>query len=90
MTAKKTATNNGPIKADKMGDEGFAQLNRAYATMDVNSFRSFCINLLQSRSVSSKEKVGSVCDAIRRDRTNDSILRRVTNFYLAGEGLKVL
>lgn len=78
------------IKHDKFGDDGFTRIYSAYAQMDVVDFRKFCINEVKTNSCSSQVKKDGFCRELEKLTNKDRIVSKVTNFFMAGEGYKVI
>lgn len=78
------------VTYDKFGDEMFKQLNRNYVKMDLVEFKKWCCETIDTHSVSSNVKKNSFKEAINSCRDKNYVVKKVTNFFLAGEGLSVL
>ena len=76
------------VKVDTIGSDGMQKLFSDYASKDTISFRSSCIQaiLLSSGSVSTKEKFVTI---LTEAKSKDVMLKKVTNYLLAGQGLGV-
>lgn len=73
---------------DTCGDVGFGNLFRNYSVLSLEEFREYCIETIRkSRSPDSK-KVQWV-NMIKDLPNKDLIVKKVSNFMLAGEGLRV-
>lgn len=80
---------NKPIQHDKFGDDGFAELFAAYS-LPIAQFRQQIIVLVRTKSVSSRAKQEGFIDSLRNVNNKDSLLTKTTNFFMAGEGFKVI
>lgn len=73
---------------DTCGDVGFTNLFANYSKMQVDDFKHYCIETIRkSRSPDSKKT--QWVSMIEKLSTKDMILKKVSNFMLAGEGLRV-
>lgn len=78
------------VTHDKFGDAGFARLYDAYAKMDLNSFIKFCQEQINDFSSSSTEKKRAFNNSLQHQRSKDRVVKMVTDFYMAGQGFKVI
>lgn len=88
MVDKKNMQNT-PIKADKFGDDGFNELFAAYQ-LPLPQFKAKIAELIRSRSVSSRAKQEGFIQDINNVNNKDRLLKKTTDFFMAGEGFKVL
>lgn len=80
---------NTPNKTDKFGDEGFNELFAAYQ-LPLPQFKAKAAELIRSRSVSSRAKQEGFIQDLNKVHNKDIVLSKCTNFFMAGEGFKVL
>lgn len=73
---------------DTCGDVGFTNLFANHSKMTVNDFKQYCIDTIR-RSRSSDSKKTQWVSMIDNLSNKDLILKKVSNFMLAGEGLRV-
>ena len=76
------------IKNNKFDEWG--ELYEHYHNLSLSEFQKLCCDYIKKSSVSSNEKKYRTITLIREKRNKDEIVKLVTNFYLSGEGLKVL
>ena len=77
------------LTKDKFGDSMFAEMYSNHRKMDLEAFRTYCCELIQNNTVSSKLKKTQFTLAIEACRTKDQMVKKITNIMLAGEGLSV-
>ncbi len=77
------------VTVDKFGDDTATKMFNAYSSMEIKQFLLFCEQLITENMVSNKQKKDTFIRAIRECRTKDRAVTKMTNFFLAGEGLSV-
>ena len=80
---------NRPISVDKFGDSGFNDLFEAYK-LPLPQFKASIEELVRSRSVSSKAKQEGFIQDLKSVNDKNKLLKKTTDFFMAGEGFKVL
>lgn len=80
---------NKPIQTDKFGDDGFTELFAAYA-LPLPEFKAKVAVMVRTKSVSSKAKQEGFIESLKNVNNKDRVLSCTTNFFMAGEGFKVL
>lgn len=70
--------------------DAWGEFYSMYSALSLEEFKELACNYIKSCSVSSNQKKYRTITQIREKRSKDQILKMVTNFYLAGEGLKVI
>lgn len=76
------------LKNDTIGDDGLRKLYDAYANMDVESFRSYCVALVESGGGNKPTKDG-IISGINSTNNKDRMLKKANDFCFAGMGLGV-
>ncbi len=73
---------------DTCGDTGFTNIFNSYNSMDVETFKEYCIKKIrESRSPDPKKMLWT--KIVTELNNKDKILKKMTDFMLAGEGLRV-
>jgi hypothetical protein len=75
------------VKVDKFGDQSFTEMYNNYAIMDTETYRKWCIDAINERMVSTKEKKMNFVRGIQGCRTKDQMVTKLSNMALAGMGL---
>lgn len=76
------------VKVDTVGDDGMKALFAAYSTETLESFRSMCNETIE-QSAGKRTTKDKFHVEINRATSKDMMLRKVTNYLLAGQGLGV-
>ena len=76
------------LKKDTIGEDGLRKLYDAYGTMDVESFRQYCIQLVESGGGNRPTKDG-IISGINSTNNKDRMLKKANDFCFAGMGLGV-
>lgn len=77
------------IKNDVASDKFMQDLYAAYAVEDLTKFKQTCVRAVEQLSGNEGKKAGFIND-LNRLNSKDRIISKVTNFVLAGQGLKTL
>lgn len=84
-----TQTNSrSRVKNDTVGTDGMKQLFADYATQGVDEFRSTCRQVIES-STGKRSTKDTFLVELDKARSKDLMLKKVTNYLLAGQGLGV-
>ena len=84
-----TQTNSRPrVKDDKVGDIGMNILFKEYQDSSLEAFRNTCNTLIEESSGKRSTKDKFLTE-IYRATSKDTMLTKVTNYLLAGQGLGV-
>lgn len=75
-------------KVDLIGDAGMKQLFAYYQAFDLVDFKSYCKDVVESSSGKRQTKDRFIHD-IDMAPNKDIVLKKVTNYILAGQGLGV-
>lgn len=76
------------VKNDTVGDDGLKRLYEAYGYMGIEQFREFCTVTIESSS-GKRETKDKFIREIDNAFSKDTMVRKVTNYLLAGQGLGV-
>lgn len=76
------------IKQDTVGSDGLKQLFEQYSKQNVDQFRETCKNVIEASSGKASTKATFIGE-VNRAYTKDKMLKTVTNYILAGQGLGV-
>lgn len=76
------------VKKDTVGDDGLKFLFEQYATQPIESFRELCKETIEE-STGKRETKDLFIREIEKTNTKDKMLKKVTNYLLAGQGLGV-
>lgn len=76
------------LKKDTIGEEGLKALYNAYGTMDVVTFKQYCIQLVESGGGNRPTK-DSIISSINATNSKDRMLKKANDFCFAGMGLGV-
>lgn len=77
------------IKNDVATEKFMSDLFAKYAVQDVNQFRYTCSEVVSQLAGNEGKKIGFIQD-LKNVRSKDRMITKVTNFILAGQGLKVV
>lgn len=84
-----TQTNSrARVKHDTLGADGMKQIFSDYATQEVDMFRSTCKEVIE-RSSGKRSTKDTFLMELDKARSKDFMLKKVTNYLLAGQGLGV-
>jgi len=78
-----------PVKNDLMDDCNFEILFSLHRTEDLETFRDYCISLVQNHTVSSNLKKSELINGLKACTTKDKLVTKTTNIFMAGKGLGV-
>jgi len=81
-------TSKSRVKNDQFGDTGFERMFKNYNDMTVDGFRQFCIAEVEA-SHGKKETKFTFVEAFNKMKSKDTMLQKLTNYMLAGQGFKV-
>lgn len=76
------------VKKDTIGDDGMRFLYEKYATESLDSFRLLCKEAIE-RSTGKRETKDKFIRELEKATSNLTMLKKVTNYFLAGQGLGV-
>lgn len=76
------------VKNDTIGDDGMRFLYEQYAVQTLESFRIMCKEAIE-RSTGKRETKDRFIREIDKATSNTTMLKKVTNYFLAGQGLGV-
>lgn len=76
------------VKEDKIGNDVLKAIFAAYETESVETFRKTCIDVITMSAGKASTKASTI-DALNKLKTKDRMVTTVTNYTLAGQGLKV-
>jgi len=76
------------VKNDTIGDEGMKQLFADYASQGIDMFRETCKQTIES-STGKRSTKDLFLNELDKARNKDVMLKKVTNYLLAGQGLGV-
>ena len=89
MAILKTQSNSrARVKNDTVGSAGLKQLFECYGTQSFEDFRTTCKGMIEN-STGSRETKKRFFAEIDSARSKDMMLKKVTNYLLAGQGLGV-
>lgn len=84
-----TQTNSrSRVKHDTVGTDGMKQIFADYAAQNVDEFRSTCKQVIES-STGKRSTKDTFLTELDKARSKDFMLKKVTNYLLAGQGLGV-
>lgn len=84
-----TQTNSrARVKHDSIGDDGMKQLFAEYSVQSLDEFRSTCKQVIES-STGKRVTKDTFITELDKARSKDIMLKKVTNYLLAGQGLGV-
>jgi len=84
-----TQTNSrARVKHDTVGTDGMKQVFEWYVTQDVEKFRTSCKQVIESSTGKRSTKDTFIVE-LDKARSKDIMLKKVTNYLLAGQGLGV-
>jgi hypothetical protein len=76
------------VKYDPIGTDGMKQIFADYAVQNVDEFRSTCKQVIES-STGKRSTKDTFLTELDKARSKDFMLKKVTNYLLAGQGLGV-
>lgn len=84
-----TQTNSrARIKHDTVGTDGMKQLFNDYSIQSIDEFRNTCKQVIESSTGKRSTKDTFIVE-LDKARSKDFMLKKVTNYLLAGQGLGV-
>jgi len=84
-----TQTNSrARVKVDTVGEDGMKALFRQYATQGLEEFRQTCKGVIE-QSAGKRSTKDTFHQQLDTSRSKDFMLKKVTNYLLAGQGLGV-
>lgn len=78
------------VQHDKFGDQKFAEMYANHRTYDVRAFQTWCTEAVKNHSCSSTVKKDAMVRQIQMTSNKDKLVKMLTNFFLAGEGLSTV
>jgi len=76
------------VKVDTVGEDGLKNVFESYSNQSLEDFRKTCINIIEL-STGSKETKLTFISILMKAVNKDIMLKKVTNYVLAGQGLGV-
>lgn len=84
-----TQTNSrARVKQDTIGDDGMKQLFQDYTVQPLEQFRNTCKQVIE-KSTGKRTTKDTFIVELDKARNKDIMLKKVTNYLLAGQGLGV-
>lgn len=84
-----TQTNSrARVKKDTIGEDGMKQLFADYGTQNLEEFRQTCKQVIEN-STGKRQTKDTFHVELDKARSKDFMLKKVTNYLLAGQGLGV-
>ncbi len=84
-----TQTNSrSRVKKDTIGDDGMRFLYEKYSTESLESYRLLCKEAIEG-STGKRETKDKFIRELDKATSNAVMLKKVTNYFLAGQGLGV-
>lgn len=84
-----TQTNSrSRVKHDSIGTDGMKLVFEFYNTQDLETFRTSCKQVIES-STGKRSTKDTFLNELDKARSKDLMLKKVTNYLLAGQGLGV-
>lgn len=84
-----TQTNSrSRVKHDSVGTDGMKQLFADYSVQGLEEFRATCKQVIES-STGKRSTKDTFLVELDKSRSKDFMLKKVTNYLLAGQGLGV-
>lgn len=81
-----TQTNSRPrVKEDGIGEQAMSQLFALFPVASIEMFREKCVNLIESSNGKDSTKL-RFKDELNRTQSKATMMQKVTNYFLAGEG----
>lgn len=78
-------TSNRRVKKENISDSLIQELFKMYETVDLEQFRQKCVEIIQGSS-GSNDKKQIFLKVIGEGKSKDFLVKKVTNYFLAGEG----
>lgn len=78
-------TSNRRVKKENISDSLIQELYNLYITADLEEFRRKCEEIIAGSS-GSEEKKQIFLKVIGEGKSKDFLVKKVTNYFLAGEG----
>lgn len=88
MKTQTQTTSRQRVKHDSIGSDGMQDLFRNYETNTKEEFRSYCKGTIE-RSTGKRETKDKFHVELDKAPTKEVMLKKVTNYLLAGQGLGV-
>jgi hypothetical protein len=85
---KTQSSSKARVKNDLIGDELLKKIFVAYETEDLQEFQKTCVSAIMMSAGKASTKATFV-DTINKAKSKAVILTSMTNYTLAGQGLKV-
>ena len=76
------------VKHDGIGEDRMKFIFENYTTMPVEEFRLLCLQAIDDSTGKNETKL-AFTDIIRQANSKTTMMAKVTNYFLAGEGKKV-
>ena len=76
------------VKNDTVGNDGLKELYAAYGNMETSSFRILCKSMID-KSTGKRETKDTFIRLLDSAVSKDVMVKKVTNYLLAGQGLGV-
>lgn len=76
------------VKHDTIGQDGLKQLFKDYSVQELNEFRNTCKQVIEA-SAGKRSTKDTFLAELDKSRSKDFMLKKVTNYLLAGQGLGV-
>jgi len=76
------------VKNDTVGSDGLKELYVAYGNMETSSFRILCKGMIE-KSTGKRETKDTFIRLLDSAVSKDVMVKKVTNYLLAGQGLGV-
>jgi len=81
-----TQTNSRPrVKEDGIGEQSMAELFVLFPAASLEMFREKCIDLIEKSNGKDSTKL-RFKDELNRTQSKTTMMQKVTNYFLAGEG----
>jgi len=76
------------VKVDTIGNNGLEEMYKAYDKETLEEFRNRCISIIDA-STGKKETKDTFKSLLSKSTSKDVMVTKVTNYVLAGLGLRV-
>ena len=76
------------VKNDTIGSDGLKELYAAYGSMEISSFRILCKSMIE-KSTGKRDTKDTFIRLLDSAVSKDVMVKKVTNYLLAGQGLGV-
>jgi hypothetical protein len=76
------------VKNDTVGNDGLKELYAAYGVMEASNFRTLCKSMIE-KSTGKRETKDTFIRLLDSAVSKDVMVKKVTNYLLAGQGLGV-